>query len=145
MVRLKNRYLVFQVTWKDGRVDTGQSESTLLKSIREGMVSLFGQVALASAMASCQVKYYNPYTGCVLVRCRRDEYRHVWAVVTCIREIQNRVCRFRMHRVSGNVSLAINAIRQEEEKHGHAVIPGANQGQGKTRAAYSSKLDSIDM
>lgn len=144
MVRFKNRYLVFRITWKDGRIDTSQHEGTILQSIREGIASLFGEVALASAMASCQVKYYNPYSGSVLVRSRRDDYRQVWAVVTCMREIQNRVCRFHVHRVSGNVSHAVDAIRHlddDDGQHRDDVVRG-----GMTpRAAYVAKLDSIEM
>lgn len=109
---------------------------------------MFGDVALASAMASCQVKYYNPYTGLVLVRSRREEYRQVWAVVTCIREIQNRVCQFQMHRVSGNVSHAVDAIRQQEDDPSNRVSRGDAARAAdveKAIAAYSAKLDTIEM
>lgn len=68
----------------------------------------------------------------------------MWAVVTCIREIQNRVCQFQMHRVSGNVSHAVDAIRQQEDDPSNRVSRGDADVE-KAIAAYSAKLDTIEM
>ena len=77
MVRYKNRYLLLELIWKDGKIDLGVSEGSLLGIIRESMQTNFGDYGLGSALASMQVKHYNPITGTCVVRCSREQYRQV--------------------------------------------------------------------
>ena len=78
-MRFKNRYLVLELWWKDGRADGGVDEPALLAAFRASLGAHFGAVGLGSALASLAVKYYNPGTGVCVVRCSREEHRQVGA------------------------------------------------------------------
>ncbi len=76
-MRFKNRYLVLELWWKDGRAGGGVDEPALLAAFRASLGAHFGAVGLGSALASLTVKYYNPGTGVCVVRCSREEHRQV--------------------------------------------------------------------
>jgi ribonuclease P/MRP protein subunit POP5 len=77
MVRFKNRYLLVEMVWKDGRMDTSLNEAALLPVLRDSMAVNFGDHGLGMALASLSVKYYNPLTGLCVVRCSRDQFKEV--------------------------------------------------------------------
>ena len=80
MVRFKNRYLLFELIWKDGKVDLAVSEANLLGAIRDSVQTNFGDFGLGTSLASLQVKFYNPVTSTCVVRCGRDQHRQVMLV-----------------------------------------------------------------
>lgn len=102
MVRFKNRYILFQLHWKDGKIDDSLDEPALLAVFRESIRQNFGDFGLGGALVSFQgtsrafhrpilmisileklfniqiaVKYYNRWTNMCLIRCSRDQYRQV--------------------------------------------------------------------
>ena len=90
MVRFKNRYLLAQMRWHDGRVDDTLSDTVLLGRLRQGVALNFGDVSAGAALASMAVRYFNPVTGLAIVRCGRDMHREVWATMTLMREVKGR-------------------------------------------------------
>ena len=83
MVRFKNRYVLVELVWKDGRIDASLNETTLLSVLRESLAINFGDHELGLSLASLQVKFYNPLTGMCVVRCSRDQYKEVCCSVHC--------------------------------------------------------------
>ncbi len=74
-MRLKNRYLLLELKWKDGKVDESMQESTVQTAIRNSIGVNFGDYGVALCTGALQVKYYNLLTGMCLVRCARDQLR----------------------------------------------------------------------
>ena len=72
-MRLKNRYLLLELMWKDVKLDEGMQEITIQTAIRETVGAAFGDYGLAVASGALQVKYYNPLTGLCVLRCARDQ------------------------------------------------------------------------
>jgi ribonuclease P/MRP protein subunit POP5 len=105
--KFKNRYLICRIAFKDGRPiaeSAGESSNLMLqKAIRQQLHVLFGDVGLGSALVSCQVKYVDSTHGICVVRCGRDEYRRVWLALSCIRDIEMRVCRITIIGCTGSV------------------------------------------
>jgi hypothetical protein len=56
---------------------TFSDEAALLAVFRDSLQQTFGDYGLGSALASFQVKYYNPISNVCMIRCSRDEYRKV--------------------------------------------------------------------
>lgn len=88
-MRLKNRYLLLELKWKDGRVDESMQESAIQTAIRDSIGVNFGDYGVALCTGALQVKYYNPLTGMCMLRCARDQLQeasclplyikmHVW-------------------------------------------------------------------
>ena len=90
MVRFKNRYLLAEFDWHDGRVDDSMTETALVGVIRKEVALNFGDIGAGAALGSTAVKYWNPTTGLAVVRCGRDVYRNVWASMTLLREVKGR-------------------------------------------------------
>lgn len=53
-MRFKNRYLLLELRWRDGRPapGTGAAEAALLAALRDTLGAVFGDVALGPALAS---------------------------------------------------------------------------------------------
>lgn len=52
MPRFKNRYLLFELKWRDGRADDAATDTTLLSALRDSLQLTFGDAALGAALAS---------------------------------------------------------------------------------------------
>jgi len=48
MVRLKCRYVLGEIVFADGQTQTNYNVSTVLQYIKDGILSFFGEAALAS-------------------------------------------------------------------------------------------------
>ncbi|KAK9833872.1 hypothetical protein WJX74_008434 [Apatococcus lobatus] len=103
MVRFKNRYLVFELIWKDGKRDESLGESALLNAFRELVAQNFGDHGLGQALASLQVKYYNPFTGVCVIRCSRDQAREVWVALSMLTDLRNRTAMLHFLAITGTV------------------------------------------
>eukprot|EP00798_Chlamydomonas_sp_ICE-L_P013396 gene13396-19247_t len=71
-MRYKNRFLVFELLWRDGKRDESLNEGALLQASRDAIQTNFGDLGLGSSMTSFQVKYWNPFTNICVLRCGRD-------------------------------------------------------------------------
>ena len=72
-MRLKSRYLLLELMWKDGNMEEGIQEISIQTAIRESVSASFGDYGLALASGILQVKYYNSLTGLCVLRCARDQ------------------------------------------------------------------------
>lgn len=77
MVRYKNRFLLAELIWKDGRLDESLTEAGILAVLRDSIASNFGDFGLGVCLASMQVKYYNSLTNMCIVRCGREQFNEV--------------------------------------------------------------------
>ena len=77
MVRFKNRYVLVELIWKDGRLDDTFSEAKLQAVLRNSMAINFGDYGVGIGSTSLQVKYLNPLTNVAIVRCSRDQLQEV--------------------------------------------------------------------
>ena len=50
MVRFKNRYLLFELSWEDGKVDESVASVDLFRAIRESVQVNFGSVCCVSTL-----------------------------------------------------------------------------------------------
>lgn len=103
MVRFKNRYLVCEVLWEDGKYDPGVKNKDFYEAIRESIGVNFGDWGTGMLMNSLSVKYWNSATNVGIVRCLRDEFRLLWAGITFINHIRNRKVRIKVVYTAGTV------------------------------------------
>ena len=90
MVRFKNRYLLVEFRWHDGRVDATLTDAVVLGAIRQAVAHDFGDVGAGAAAAGLAVKYWSATTSLAVVRCGRDAHRRVWASMTMLRDVKGR-------------------------------------------------------
>ncbi|ELR19795.1 Rpp14 family protein [Acanthamoeba castellanii str. Neff] len=104
MVRFKNRYLLVELVWGDGMVDSSISAETLKREVKHQIQLNFGDFGVGLIQATLQVKYWNHLTNLCIIRCARDYYKMVWAAVTMINTLNQRSVLFRLVHLGGTVT-----------------------------------------
>ena len=87
-MRLKNRYLLLELKWKDGRVDESMQESAIQTAIRDSIGVNFGDYGIALCTGALQVKYFNALTGMCVLRCARDQLQEASLSLLYVRMLQ---------------------------------------------------------
>jgi len=137
MVRFKNRFLLAELHWNDGRVDESLGEGAVLGLLRQGVALNFGDVCAGAALGSMALKYWNPTTGLAVLRCSRDIHREVLATLTLTRNIRGRSVAIRVvHNGSTLRSSQRAALEHSEGAFARLVGRGAV---GEGTAAQGSK------
>ena len=81
MVRLKNRYILFEII--DGNHSIEQRD--LHDAIRSSLQLNFGTTASGLLNSSLYLKYYSQRTGRGILQADREHYRYAWAALTLLR------------------------------------------------------------
>ncbi|CAB4001836.1 Ribonuclease P MRP subunit POP5 [Paramuricea clavata] len=104
MVRLKSRYLLMEIRFEDGLVDQSLSSSTVYHDILRSVENTYGDYGFGCIKMSFKVKYVNPFTGVVFVKCSRDYYRMLWHAVTFLKEVNGRQCSMNTLHLAGTIN-----------------------------------------
>ncbi|GLC39461.1 hypothetical protein PLESTF_000833500 [Pleodorina starrii] len=147
MVRLKNRYLVVEVTWKDGKIDDSCTDQLLLQAIRDSVAQNFGDHGLGSSVASLQVKYFSPYTGLAIVRCATAEHEKVITALTFTSEVKQRPAAVRLLRLSGTLAAGKEAALQlsAARLQGAVAAPKLSKQQLAAAEQLHRQLPSVEL
>lgn len=78
MVRLKNRYILFELMQTKGSPD----QKKVLESVRQSLELNFGTVASGLLASSMYIKYYSEKTGKGILQADRAHFRLAWAALT---------------------------------------------------------------
>ncbi|KAG5354866.1 Ribonuclease P/MRP protein subunit POP5 [Yarrowia sp. B02] len=107
MVRLKSRYLLFQVVYPSDTLSPSEDAKArflkihrtsdasvfnarnLTQIFRDEMEDLHGHLGAGSIMTTLNVKYFSPVTSTGIVRVGRQFLREFWAALTNITSIDN--------------------------------------------------------
>ncbi|KAK4946842.1 RNA-binding protein pop5 [Elasticomyces elasticus] len=123
MVRIKHRYLLFNILYPNPPQATTQPSSQppsyvlfsrpspnhltsqlLISTIRSNIQSIFGDYGVSVTQSGMRIVYFSPGTSTVILRVPRAHFRLVWASLTFMDTLPVRVVR-----VSGT-------IRKSEEE-----------------------------
>ncbi|KXZ45325.1 hypothetical protein GPECTOR_56g422 [Gonium pectorale] len=105
MVRLKNRYLLVDVSWKDDKLD----ESFM--------------------------KHFSPYSGCAVVRCATSELDKVVGSMALMTDVRQRAAAVRVLRVSGTLAACKAAALEHSAARLARARLGKQQQQAAAAAA----------
>jgi len=141
MVRLKNRWLLFEVIFEDTLHHSTSSYSSpsqklealstrdVYSAIKDSVQTNFGDYGVGCIASSISVKYFSPFTNIGVLRISRDHYHIVWGATTFITQIKTRRCLIRVLHLGGTIKQcqlsAINydrdqilMLRRQAELHG---------------------------
>ncbi|KAK4544341.1 hypothetical protein LTR36_004232 [Oleoguttula mirabilis] len=164
MVRIKHRYLLLNILYPDqktanvriagrpGEQDVPYSvqfrqpssdqltPQILLRIIRDGVATLFGDYGSGKVSSSLQIKYFSPATSTAIIRISRDHYRLVWAALSFVTRLPkplDQPCVIQVVRVSGTIKKAeeeairrarISIRRAQRAGKGKDVVVAAASG-----------------
>ena len=78
MVRQKDRHLLLEIIWKDGRRgDTSLTVTKIRRLLVDAVTRSFGIVGAADILPYLLVRYFNSSTSLCIVKCPRDQQREV--------------------------------------------------------------------
>ncbi|RKP36567.1 hypothetical protein BJ085DRAFT_12180, partial [Dimargaris cristalligena] len=135
MVRLKDRYILFEVvfeqTYNNNCSNLSQrviypddkhppklvvSTTTIFSKIRDTVIDLFGDVGHSQLLNRVQLKFYSQMTCTGILRVARDQYQQIWAALSFIRSLDGKGCMVRALHLSGTiVKCQRAAIRYNQE------------------------------
>ena len=124
-MRFKQRYLLCEIVFEDGASDQSINSSLIFVHIRRTIENLFGDYGAGCLQQSLNVKYYNPNTGLVMIRCSRAHLRLVWNAVMSLTLIKNRACRFTCLHIGGT----IRSCQKKALEHSRAILLELDQSQ----------------
>lgn len=121
MVRLKTRYILFQLRYPQEVDETGVggrglpcdvpteststlSARTLASTLRLSMTKNFGDEALADTLTSFVVKYFSNKTSTGILRVHRDAVERVLAAMFFVQTVEGRDVIWESVGVSGSIS-----------------------------------------
>lgn len=143
MVRFKNRYILYEVIWKDNKADESINEAGLLNVFRDSLALNFGDHGVARSAMSLSVKYYNPVTSLCMVRCGTEEYRQVWCALSMINDISNRRVMLHFLHLGGT----LRTCQQAAVDYNRRLLEGLQltQQQNKSLLQAEAKLSSLEL
>lgn len=117
MVRLKTRYLLFQLIYPTNgthKVEEGSvgmmldsspqvSAGLLVAILRSSLQKNFGDYGASMVQTSFSVKYFSSQTGTGIIRCHREAVDHVRAAMFFVSSIDGKPCVFSCISVSGSI------------------------------------------
>lgn len=109
MVRFKNRYLVVEVSFNDGRA-LDVKESALLELLRESVRENFGEVGAGVTMGALSVKYVDALSGLCVVRCDRERVREVRGAITVLEGVGGRRATWDVRHCGGTLKSSKEAV-----------------------------------
>ena len=109
MVRFKNRYLVVEVSFNDGRT-LDVKESALLELLRESVRENFGEVGAGLTMGALSVKYVDALSGLCVVRCDRERMREVRGAITVLEGVGGRRATWDVRHCGGTLKSSKEAV-----------------------------------
>ncbi|KAJ3202546.1 hypothetical protein HDU67_000434 [Dinochytrium kinnereticum] len=122
MVRFKNRYLLFEVTFADGLIRESLHGGSLASVIKDSLELNFGDFGMGYTAQNFTVKYFSPYTGIGIVRVARDHFKMMWAAMTFVSQIKGNKCMINVIHVGGTIKqVQLQAIEHDKTQILEAV------------------------
>lgn len=125
MVRLKNRYFLFEILYPDNLEigadfpvldeaenarllrqtpsKAGIDGRTLTRAFKDAVHQNFGDYGLGTIASSLSVKYFSSNTSLGIVRVSRDHFRTLWAAMSYISHINGVPVIITVKRASGTI------------------------------------------
>lgn len=112
MVRLRNRYLLVEFVWEDGKIHPNVSANMLKRSLLPIIEENFGEIGLGTVLSSFVVKYWNPSTNFAVLRCSRDHnaYKTLWASLALLEKVDGSFLSLRCRHCAGSIRSCTKAL-----------------------------------
>lgn len=132
MVRLKTRYILFEVIYPSNpdlssssislrNPDTGLSSRNLFREIRTSILVNFGELGLGQVQSTLSLRYYSPKTQTGILRVSREHARIVQGALAYISALEGKPVIIRVLRVSGAIKKSEQAAIDNNREFVHAM------------------------
>mmetsp|Transcript_24938 Transcript_24938/g.43811 ORF Transcript_24938/g.43811 Transcript_24938/m.43811 type:complete len:147 (+) Transcript_24938:157-597(+) len=116
MVRFKNRYVLAEFQWQDGKYDPNLSNKDIYDAIKDSVAFHFGDLGAGMINPGLSIKYWNPVTGLALVRVPRQFLKELRISMAFLTQLKSRVIKVKSIHCSGTIraceQAAVKYLRQ---------------------------------
>lgn len=139
MVRLKTRYLLFQLVYPTESVSQVAEEGVemllgtspnvtaglLVSILRSSLQKNFGDYGAGLVQTTFSIKYFSSQTGTGIIRCHREAVPYVQGAMFFVSSVDGKPCIFTCVSVSGSIKKAeLEAMRRARETLSQAKASG---------------------
>lgn len=126
MVRLKTRYVLFEILYPETRDLRSPKKHAdgrkIYRTVRQAVQENFGDLGMGQVQASMNLKYYNPETLTGILRVSREHARLAQAALTYVSAVDGQPVIVRVLRVSGTIRRSEQAaIRRDSSLMHHQI------------------------
>ncbi|KAI0046982.1 hypothetical protein FA95DRAFT_1519536, partial [Auriscalpium vulgare] len=114
------------------------TSAQIFASLRQSVISHFGDTGWGAVGASLSVKYFSPVTKLCIIRVARDPYRVAWGALTLLSSVEG-------HRIIPNVLHVSGTIKHAQLaaiEHNRVAVARFRAKAG-TPAAYQDSYESF--
>jgi len=137
MVRFKNRWILVEfLSPSDARTQRELTSQDIFFALRQSIILNFGDTGWGAVGSSLSVKYFSPTTSLCIIRVAREPHRIVWAAVSLLKSINERITIPHVVHVSGT----IKHTQQAAIEHNRIAI-ARFRAKAKTPAGYKDSYE----
>jgi ribonuclease P/MRP protein subunit POP5 len=139
-MRFKNRYILVEMMWEDGKVDEGVTAVDLFKALKESVALNFGDWGAGTQQTALTCKYWHALTNMAIFRCARDNAKLVLASLALLRLIRGRVVTCNTIHVAGTIrSCQETTIRHHQAALAKLLLSPTTPAAVKQKAETASQ------
>ncbi|KAF3426116.1 hypothetical protein E2986_08938 [Frieseomelitta varia] len=117
MVRFKNRYIAFEITFGDKSKKPVQLKATTLhNAIQQKVQRLYGDFGVAATKAGFSAKYCNIHTKIAIVKCRHGPHKFLLNAIPVINDIAGRLVSVKILYVGATMKHCFLFIKKFQQQ-----------------------------
>ncbi|KAH9381170.1 hypothetical protein HPB48_003148 [Haemaphysalis longicornis] len=118
MVRLKHRYVLVEILWKDWQnphiVELPVKEKDIFVCVKRAVHSLHGDFGVGVTKFNLAVKFFNPHTRVFLLRTRRGAHTLTLSALPFVKQIKKEAATFRVLKLSGTIRSCLKYLKKHD-------------------------------
>jgi ribonuclease P/MRP protein subunit POP5 len=103
MVRFKNRYVLAEFQWQDGKYDPNLANKDIYDAVKDSVAYHFGDLGAGFINSGLSIKYWNAVTGLALVRVPREHIQELRVSLTFLTQLKSRQLKVKSLHCSGTI------------------------------------------
>eukprot|EP00040_Diaphanoeca_grandis_P004215 m.27609 g.27609 ORF g.27609 m.27609 type:complete len:149 (-) comp15774_c1_seq1:124-570(-) len=115
-MRLKNRYMLVEIIFLDGKVDESLATKDIGKVLKDAVKTFHGDYGFSCVVSSLQVKAFRPLSSIAVIKVSRDHYEKLWTAMTFITSVRQRSCIFNLVHLAGTIRSCRKKMLQLNQK-----------------------------
>uniref|UniRef100_A0A131XEA8 Ribonuclease P/MRP protein subunit POP5 n=1 Tax=Hyalomma excavatum TaxID=257692 RepID=A0A131XEA8_9ACAR len=138
MVRLKHRYILTEILWKDWRnphiCQLPVTEKDMYVCVRKAVHFLHGDFGLGVTKFNLAVKFFNPYTRVFLLRTRRGAHTLTLSALPFVKKIKDEAATLRVLRLTGTIRSCLRYLKKYDCSVMRSVLNRCDSVEAKREA-----------
>uniref|UniRef100_L7M695 Ribonuclease P/MRP protein subunit POP5 n=1 Tax=Rhipicephalus pulchellus TaxID=72859 RepID=L7M695_RHIPC len=126
MVRLKHRYVLVEILWKDWQNPRVHqlpvTEKDIYACVRNAVHFLHGNFGLGVTKFNIAIKFFNPHTRVFLLRTRRGAHTLTLSALPFVKKIKDEAVTLRVLRLTGTIRSCLKYLRKYDCSVMHSVL-----------------------